>query len=650
MRKQKLDETGKTFAEIVRMIIILGVTFLILFIVGKILFRVIFEDSVTESTLEELSSRAITASTRFMHGEDDLLGREFGDKTKKGYQVLTYKTDPSFFEITLVGVSEAVCKRISNKKWGLPTSLYVNGNLVLGEEQFCSDLNSMSFEFSRDLGDISDSEKPKNKHCRTDADCSACEACQGNLCKTGCNQGEACSFDLKGNPICCSSVQNADSLCCSYIEDGKCCWGRNKCCPFDKPIRLEDGTCTNCYDNKPFAIGNNDTVEKCLKLCPNRVPFGADNLCMLQICTKNQFMSVDGDCVDCMKEGAFKTSEQECRKCSSRTYQDGWCSLPCPNNTVQNKFGNCVSCDELSSISLWDNDFCMQSCPNRLIKNGKCILKTCPEGMILDQQGNCVSCQMKASIYPLVPESCSVCLNRERQGEACLLPCGEGFFRTLSGTCESCLSKEAFPVYPISGECLKCPNRLALENYCFASCEHGEFRDSMGACRSCLDLKSYLVPETAVCSQCPYRSILLKHEIKGNQLYCKLQQCPLDYFSDKNGSCFDCFVNDIVENVSKENCEICPDRMWNPENETCILRPTCPKNSFSDSYGRCHGCDDVTDLISVKGHFNECNKCIGRYVSGYWCRQCPSDVRLLDTKESCQKCNGRWDNRIQRCS
>lgn len=644
------NESGKTFVEIVKTIIIVGITLLILFVVGRLLFRVVFEDSVAESTIKELSSRAITASTRFIKEEENLTGSEFGDRTKKGYPVLTYRTDPSFFEITLVGVPQAVCKRISNKSWRMPTSVYVNGNLSEGEEHFCSDINLMSFEFSRDLREnIPNSEKPKNKHCRTDSDCSGCEVCQGNLCKTGCNQGEKCSFDLKGNTVCCSSVQNADSICCSYVEDGNCCWGRNKCCPFDNPILLSDGTCTNCYDTKPFSIGNNASLDTCQKLCPNRVPFGADELCMLPICTNSQFMSRDGGCVDCMKEGAFKTSRQECAKCPKRIYQEGWCSLPCPENTVQDISGVCIPCNELSAVSLNDNGICTKSCPNRMVEKNKCILRTCPEGMILDQKGDCVSCQAETSIYPLNPDDCATCPNRERQADVCQLPCGDGFFRTLSGLCVPCSAKEAFPVASGSGECLKCPNRMGLENYCFAPCGYGEFRDSMGACRSCLDLNSYLVPETAVCSRCPYRSILLKHEEQGNKLYCKLQQCPLDYFIDQDGSCHDCFSNEVVANVSKENCEACLNRMWSPENQICFVRPTCPKNTFTDGYGKCHDCADANSLISVRGNLEECDKCPNRYVYGHWCRQCPSDVQSLDTKEACQKCQGKWDNRIQKC-
>ena len=649
MKYYRSNEKGKTFVEIVRMVIITSVTLLLLFVVGKWFYRVMFEDSVVDSTFKEVSSRAITASSRFIHGNDNLVGSEFGPRTEKGYPVLTYKINGDFFEITLVGVPEAVCRRIVERKWSLPTSLYINGNLTSDSQHFCSDFNLVSFEFKRDLNsNVPNSEKPRKKHCRTDSDCSACEACRNNLCTTGCNAGESCSLDLKGNSLCCSERQNIDSFCCSYIENGQCCWGRDKCCPVDKPIILADGTCTNCYDNKPFSI--NDNVDVCLELCPNRIPFGMNNLCMLPICRAEQFMSLNGDCVDCQKEGSFKTSEQECAKCPNRIYQDGWCSVPCPEQTIQNNLGLCVSCDIPEAIVVENGDSCEKMCPNRQMEQDVCVLKNCPEGSVADQKGNCVSCDQKEAINLINPADCSICPNRELVGLSCVLPCEEGSFRALDGKCISCLNKEAFPLMPASGECLKCPNRMALENYCFASCKQGEFRDSNGACRSCLSLNSYLVPQTASCSICPYRSILLKQERDGNKIYCKLQQCPIDYFSDENGACYDCFVNEVIFNTSEEECLKCPNRMWSPENHMCLVRPSCPVNSFSDSYGQCQQCDSMNALISVLGHPEECAKCPDRYVDGYWCRSCPEAVDGLKTKEACQTCGGKWDNRIQQCS
>ena len=111
MKYYGLNDSGKTFVEIIRMVIIISVTLLMLFIFGKWLFRVMFEDSVVDSTFKEVTSRAITASTRFINGNDNLFGNEFGNRTDKGYPVLTYKVDGDFFEITLVGVPEYVCEK-----------------------------------------------------------------------------------------------------------------------------------------------------------------------------------------------------------------------------------------------------------------------------------------------------------------------------------------------------------------------------------------------------------------------------------------------------------------------------------------------------------------------------------------------------------
>ncbi len=650
MQNKKNNETGKTFMEIIRIIIIVSVIALLLFVVGKWFFRVLFEDSVVDSTIKEVSSRAITASTRFMQGNENLVGSEFKERTEKGYPVLTYKIDENFFEITLLGVPNTVCRRIAEKRWSLPTSLYINGNLISSSNHFCSQINLVSFEFSRDLNSsIPDSEKPMKKHCQTDNDCSACEACRNNLCKTGCNAGEGCATNLKGDGICCLESHIAGSLCCLYIEDGQCCWGRDKCCPKDKPIRLEDGTCTNCFDSKPFSVGGEASLELCQTLCPNRIAFGDGNLCMLPICEQDQFMSRDGDCVNCQKEGGFATSLQECSKCPNRIYENGMCFLPCPVGTVKDIQGRCMSCDSIEYIFLEDDSLCTSTCSNRIMKQKGCALTPCPEGMIADQNGNCVSCNEKKGILLFSEEDCLNCPNREILGDVCVMGCSEGYFRTISGECISCQDKEAYPVMPASGECMKCPNRLGLENYCFPECKSGEFRDAYGGCRSCMSLQSYRVQQTAVCSICSYRSILLKYDQQGDQAYCKLQQCPMDYFADNNGSCYDCFLNEKIKNTTFEECEKCPNRMWSPENETCLIRPTCPMGTFMDTYGQCHACDDENPLVSVRGHLAECEKCSKRYVYGNWCRQCPLEKGILNTKDACQKCGGVWDNRIQKC-
>ena len=644
------DENGKSLWNIVRTIGAVATVLLVLGIVLKFFLGVLFGDSIVEATIKDVSGRALSLSTRLISGQNTV-DNEGSQVTAHGYPVSAYTLDGSFFEITLSNVPKSVCKGIVSRGWSLPTSLYINGNLINNKETFlCGPYNRVSFEFSRDLNsNIPNSMKPRQKHCNGDNDCSGCEACRDGRCVSGCRSGETCGKTLKGRSVCCADDNEAASMCCSFIEDGKCCWGRGQCCPKEKPIYLADGTCTDCYDKRVFSVGNPADLGLCRQLCPNRVDFGADDLCMLPLCQSGEFTDRSGDCIACSAGGGYETSPKECAKCSNRTYSDGWCLAPCPAGTVRNTQNKCVPCDEPEQIELASPSDCA-TCPNRELSATGCYLKECPEGFTHDSNGNCFDCQMPQSVSDISAESCALCPNRVYENGRCDLPCPDNTFRNRDGLCVSCTDPNAVPVILNELECQKCPSRLALNGYCFAACEAGQFRDAFGACHSCSDLGSFPVLQTAVCSICPNRSIFL-HQLN-NQIvpYCMLQYCPLDFFMDKLGSCHDCFDKASVGNTRREECEKCPNRQWSFVGETCRIKPSCSGGEIIDATGTCQSCRSETEAISVEGHPEECLHCSGRYLFGSWCRKCPENKRALNNREACEKCGGNWDNRTQICS
>lgn len=651
MGKNKSFESGKTLLGIVRVAGWISLTLIILGIGVHFFFRTLFMDSAVEDTIKELTSRAISASSQLIAGKREISSAEFGNMTRQGYTAYAYPVEGNFFEISLLNVSRAVCEQLQKGRWTQPTSIYINGALSNPNVEQCEKFNHMSFEFSRDLGEnVSNADKPRKQHCQSDADCSGCSVCQNGMCYSGCSAGESCGMNLKGRAVCCSNHDYADPFCCPYTEDESCCWGRNNCCPKEKPISLADGTCVDCYDTRVFALGDPPDLQTCLTICPNRVPFGSDELCMLPICTADQFMSRDGSCTSCQETGYIPTSEQECRRCPNRKYTNGRCGLPCPADTIQDQSGACIPCQANDAVIPDNPNDCTQACRDRHMEGNKCVLNMCPINFIPNKDGVCVSCDEPGALFGVDPDICAECITRTMAYDACVVACEPGMMRRADGQCVSCNTNEAVPVPAGSLECSRCPDRMSLNNYCFATCSAGQFRDAFGACRSCQDLNSYPVTQTASCAVCPNRAVLLNQDSGKNQPYCTPQYCPMDYFADMLGSCHDCFVKDPITKTDKAECEQCPNRFWSPLNNTCFLKPTCAPGDLIDSNGQCQSCQSDREVLSVIGRPNACDACPDRYVFGNWCRRCPTDLKTLATRDGCQKCGGDWDNRIALCS
>jgi len=644
MQEKRSSESGRAFSHFIRDLILIlvgiGVFFLAMHLVG----RALFGNSEADEIMRELSERAMDISTHMATRQQG----EVQDKTAQGYPLTVYITESNFFEIVLDEVPRDLCKSLQDRWGNHITSIYVNGRLREEEEIPCHRQNQIGFEFNQNLNNrISDADKPVKKHCRSSADCDLCSDCRKGMCQSQCSAGKTCALNLNGQGVCCPMDQFDNPVCCAYTDEDTCCWGGGRCCPKDKPIRLKDGTCVSCYDQKVFAIGSPLSVEACLKVCPNREDFGTDELCMLPMCAQNQFTDRNGNCVDCLAGGSFETSEKECRRCPERGYRVGRCSLACPARSIMNEAGVCETCDSLGVITVEKGEQCQAKCPNRENVNDRCVLKTCPKGFVKNQEGGCLSCSEKGALMGVSAEMCAMCPNREMVENQCVLKCSSHSFRDVNGRCVDCADPNAIPVSP--GECQRCPNRLALQNYCFSDCGRGQFRDQLGACHSCSDFESYPIQQSVSCAVCSNRSVMLSQQGEKMQAYCRLNACPLDYFADKSGGCHDCFDEQAIQFTSQEECEKCSNRFWSVNGQTCFLKQVCKPGEVLDSDGQCQACRSDVESFSVAGHSQVCDSCSNRYVYGTWCRLCPTQIQSLKTREGCLKCGGKWDNRVAQC-
>lgn len=647
LKNTTTGEKGKTLFEIIRLLMIIAMIAFTIFFIGRWLYRIAIEDSVVEDTIKELSGRAITASGQLIIG-NTLTPGDMGNETRQGYTVSLYTTADNFFEIALHDVPRKICRRMVKRQWGIPTSVYINNRLSQQNQDICRSTNVMAFEFSRDLGPADNADKPYRQACQDDTACSPCQKCQNGLCKNACPAGESCAKTVQGEEICCANANRAGDICCPYIDHDMCCWGRGTCCPMDTPIRLADGTCVSCYDRRVFEVGTPPRLEKCLALCPNRVVFGDGALCQMPLCAENHFTNRQGDCIPCAQAGGFETSPSECAKCPHRVWQKGLCLAPCSTGQIMDSDGRCRSCDDFQSIIPFTHTKCDSACGNRHTTEERCVLNDCPIGTIPDSLGNCVACTTPQNIATTA-EKCALCPNRIFQNGLCRIPCPAGQFPTAKGICVSCNTPEAVPVEPHAGSCQRCPNRLALSHVCFATCNPHQFRDAFGTCHDCTDLMSAPILQTAVCATCPNRSVLFRIQNNQKRLLCKWHDCPPHTFMDEAGTCHDCLTTVAVGLVDEKDCLTCPNRMWSIAGKTCRIRPTCPPDEVIASDGTCQSCTGPNIAFNVQGRPEVCDTCSDRYMFGFWCRICPTNIGTLTDKAGCHKCKGRWDNRLRRC-
>ena len=84
--KRFLNEYGRSVFGILRVMAFIIIIGALLFVIGKWFLRVLFEDSASEATFKELSSRAISASAQLMAGNDKLSSNEFGPTKIKSHR------------------------------------------------------------------------------------------------------------------------------------------------------------------------------------------------------------------------------------------------------------------------------------------------------------------------------------------------------------------------------------------------------------------------------------------------------------------------------------------------------------------------------------------------------------------------------------
>ncbi|MBR5130580.1 MAG: hypothetical protein IKV03_05090 [Alphaproteobacteria bacterium] len=424
-------------------------------------------------------------------------------------------------------------------------------------------------------------------------------------------------------------------------------------CSLETPLIGGNEECLPCDTDK----APND--EACSQKCPNRT-WHKHRGCELRECLEHAPLRIGGGCQPCdFERDVVVDGDWDCAKCPNRHfYEDGYgrgtCTLACPEEKPiklkkhDDEKYQCFSCDAPEAIELtrqYGDYNCLQ-CPNREIKQGKCVLKgECPkEYPIRDRDGACRSPNDPLPIYfPYEVDDkkqCALYPQRMMGKYNCILKeCPQTHpMRDRNGGCYACDADEIDVSEDI---CNLCPNRFFYtsghnNNHCINRCPDDKpLPDHMGKCYSCDYEKSVYTNACHVCSNRTQK-----------QMDCVLN-CPADKpLQDKNGVCRSCDdVSSVVSVDSKQECDVCPNRTYihssNGVQNGCVVC-SADKPLLAET-GHCFKCDDVKSFDIIEGHASN-NLCtdVREIVNGKSrLKQCPSDKPLRDVNGSCYSCEDK---------
>lgn len=93
-----------------------------------------------------------------------------------------------------------------------------------------------------------------------------------------------------------------------------------------KPLANIDGICYSCDYSGVINLGTWGDNSRCETLCPNREREGLS--CVRKSCSNlNSLEDLSGECYPCNTTVTIPTTEDACKKCINRKYENGYCIL-----------------------------------------------------------------------------------------------------------------------------------------------------------------------------------------------------------------------------------------------------------------------------------------------------------------------------------
>ncbi|MBR4932122.1 MAG: hypothetical protein IKZ02_03755, partial [Alphaproteobacteria bacterium] len=277
----KFKETGRSMVEMLGVLAVLGV----LSIAGILGYKFAMNKYIANETMYELNIRATDISQRMEKlietnyaGEIDM---ELGPVMRMGYPI-TARMSPQYtdyFEMFISDVPTEICKLLLQSQWQAPYSIFIGITEYKASVDICSQAEKvvLAYEFYKNIQinpeEIDEDEKHKTARCIYDSNCK-CGRCKDNICVSDCFSDEECVKDYGdlSKMICCNKNLIRNGYCCASItEDGQCCDETGQCCPDDKPIMMNNGTCQSC--NTTGLLKTHEMKTQCQSICPNRIVY-----------------------------------------------------------------------------------------------------------------------------------------------------------------------------------------------------------------------------------------------------------------------------------------------------------------------------------------------------------------------------------------
>ena len=711
----KQSERGRSMVEILGVLAVIGV----LSFGGIQGYKYAMDKYQANETINELNLRAHDISQRMdrlIETNADVISMEMGNTTRTGFPVYA-RLSPQYidyFEIFVENVPTDICKTLLQSQWDLPYSIFVNITEYTGNVEICEqgDQVELVYEFYKDLlesDEIPEETRHKTQRCNHDNNCSCGTCNNGNeMCESYCDNTQTCAKDYDDPRwmLCCDPEYLVNGFCCANVlPDGSCCTRNGNCCPANKPLRDKWGGCHSCDELTGINVGWNGM---CSEICPKRIKKGGykspdTNYCTLcgvegtAMANKPLFHDNSGGaCLSCnITNVVYQADILPQYRCENvcgadqveEIYENGWprCVPLCPEGKpLRAGYTTCYACDYAGKVATtYLKDKCENLCPNRITKNGYCVLNGCPADKPLkDKWGGCHACDELKGVNVGLNGQCSeICPKRIKKGgwkavgnNYCTL-CGvEGtdvadkplFHDNDDGTCFSCdvsslvYQTDVVEQYRCENVCdnretvkqnitsgdlrcfIKCPSdkplRYAVGNSCAACDYEGQVHVGFLNGKSCSTL-------------CPNR------EVVGN--YCVVKSCPSDRpLRGVDGKCYACgyegqvSVSSLVPlatmtggDETVDLCSsLCPER--EVVNGFCVLKDCPSTKPLKGKDNICYDCN-TTALIDVTGVEDNCDTCAsdGRVVETIGgIKYCTIPCGYDQFRDATKKCVGCLDS------
>ena len=348
-----------------------------------------------------------------------------------------------------------------------------------------------------------------------------------------------------------------------------------------------------------------------------------------------------------------------------------------PEKPLQDKDGNCHSCDEINGVDVGEYTGNCATCPKRYLgggHNGRNYCTLCGvEGtpvedkpLFYDANGICKSCDVQsvvnqAGVYDnYLCEK--VCPDRELVYEGswarCSVKCDTTTpLRANTYTCLPCDTPDAVSTRYFKEECATlCPNREEKNGYCILkTCPSDKpLKDKNGECYSCSEITGVNVgnyPE--YCDVCPERHLETVSGVNYCTLPCGLKNSAYENkpLVDKEGNCHAC--NELNADTISTYLSVCSNQFTTTgyTNRTCCSICGIPGTSTENkplqgANGSCYACDEING-VDVGNHPEYCDVCAkyGRYLGGGWngknyCTLCGVEGTPVENKPLFRDDNG----------